>query len=36
MNTCFKVINASSVVGKFGMDAKVLCIGNRDVILGLS
>ena len=32
----FKVIDSSLVLGKFGMDAQVLDIGNRDVILGLS
>ena len=36
VNTRFKVIDLSSVLGKFAMDAEVLDIGNRDVILGLS
>ena len=35
VNTTFKVMDLSSVLGKFGMDAEVLDIGNRDVILGL-
>ena len=35
-NTVFKVMDSSLVLGKFGMDAEVLDIGNRDVILGLS
>ena len=36
VNTTFKVMDSSSVLDKFGMDAKVLDIGNRNVILGLS
>ena len=36
MHTMFKVMDVSSVLGKFTMDAEVLDIGNRDVILGLS
>ena len=36
VNTTFKVRELSSVLGKFAMDAEVLDIGNRDVILGLS
>ena len=36
MNTTFKVMDLSSVLGKFAMDAAVLNIGNRDDILGLS
>ena len=36
VNTSFKVMDSSSVLGKFAMDAEVLDIGNRDVILGLS
>ena len=36
VNTMFKVMDLSSVLGKFAMDAEVLDIGNRDVILGLS
>ena len=35
-NTMFKVINSYLVLDKFAMDAEVLDIGNRDVILGLS
>ena len=36
VNTTFKVRDSSTVLGKFAMDAEVLDIGNRDVILGLS
>ena len=36
VNTVFKVLDSSLVLGKFGMDAEVLDIRNRDVILGLS
>ena len=36
VNTLLKVMDSSSVLGKFAMDAEVLDIGNRDVILGLS
>ena len=36
VNTSFKVMDSSSVLGKFSMDAEVLDIGNRDMILGLS
>ena len=36
VNTVFKVMGSSVVLGKFGIDANVLYIGNRDVILGLS
>ena len=36
VNTTFKVMDSSSTLGKFTMDAEVLDIGNRDVILGLS
>ena len=36
VNTAFKVMDSSLVLGKFGMDAEVLDMGNRDVILGLS
>ena len=36
VNTMFKIMNLSSVLGKFAMDAEVLDIGNRDVILGLT
>ena len=36
MNTTFKVIYSFSTLCKFAMDAKVLDIGNRDVISGLS
>ena len=35
INTTYKVMDSFSVLGKFAMDAKVLDIGNRDVILGL-
>ena len=35
INTFFKVVNAFSVLGKFAINAEVLNIGNRDVILGL-
>ena len=36
VNMAFKVMDSSSVLGKFAMDAEVLNIGNTDVILGLS
>ena len=36
VNTAFKVIDSSSVLDKCGMDAEILDIGNRGVILGLS
>ena len=36
VNTSFKVMDSSSVLGKCAMDAEVLDIGNRDVILGLT
>ena len=36
LNTTFKVMDSSLVLGKFAMDTEVLDIGNRDVILGLS
>ena len=36
VNTTFKVMDSSSVLDKFMMDAEVLDIGNRDMILGLS
>ena len=36
VNTRFKVIDLSSVLSKFAIDAEVLDIGNRDIILGLS
>ena len=36
VNTVFKAMDSSSVLGKFGMDAEVLDIRNRDVMLGLS
>ena len=36
VNTSFKIIDSFLVLGKFAMDAEVLDIGNRDVILGLS
>ena len=36
MKTTFKVMDSSSILGKFAMDAEVLDIGNRHVILRLS
>ena len=36
MNTTFKVIDSSSILGKFAMHIEVLDIVNRDMILGLS
>ena len=36
MKTSFKVMNFSTILSKFAMDAKVLDIANRDLILGLS
>ena len=36
VNTTFKIMDLSSVLGKFAMDAEVLDIGIRDVALGLS
>ena len=36
VNKVLKVMHSSSVLGKFGIDAEVLDIGNRDLILGLS
>ena len=36
MNTRFKRMHSSSILGKFAMDVEVLDIGNRDVILGLA
>ena len=36
MNMTFKVMDSSSVLSKFAMDAEVLYIGNKDVILGFS
>ena len=35
VNTIFKAMDSSLALGKFGMDAEILDIGNRDVILGL-
>ena len=35
MNRIFKVMDSSSILGKFAVDAEVLDIGNREVILGL-
>ena len=32
VNSTFKVIDCSSILGKFAMDAEVLDIENRDVI----
>ena len=36
MNTTFKIMDFSSVLGRFAIDAELMDIGNRDVILGLS
>ena len=36
VNTTFQVMDSSLVLGKFAIDAEVLDIGNRDVLLGLS
>ena len=36
VNTTCKVMDSSSILGKFAMDAEVLDIGNRDLKLGLS
>ena len=36
VHTTFKVMDSSLILGKFAIDAEVLDIGNRDVILGLS
>ena len=36
VNISFKVMDSSLILGKFAMDAEVLDIGNRDVILALS
>ena len=36
VKTTFKLMDLSSVLGKFAIDAEVLDIGNRDIILGLS
>ena len=36
VKTSFKVMNSFSLLGKFAMNAEVLNIENRDVILGLS
>ena len=36
VNTTFKAMDSSSVLGKFAMDAEVLDIGNRHMKLGLS
>ena len=36
VNTKFKVMDSFLVLGKFAIDAEVLDIGNRNVILGLS
>ena len=36
VNTLFKVMDTSLVLGKFEMDVEVLDIGNRDIIWGLS
>ena len=36
INTSFQVMDSSSVLGKFAVDAEELDVGNKDVILGLS
>ena len=36
VNMMFQIIDSSLVLSKFRIDAEVLNIGNRDVILGLS
>ena len=36
VHTTFKVMDSSSILGMLAMNAEVLDIGNRDVILGLS
>ena len=36
VNRSFKVMDSSSVLGKFPVNSEVLDIGNRDVILRLS
>ena len=36
VNTSIKVMDSASVLDKFAMDAEVMDIENRDVILGLS
>lgn len=36
LNTCFKVRDFLLVSGKFTIDGKVLYVGSRDLILGLS
>ena len=36
VNTCFKVINSSLVLGKLGIDAGVLNIGNGHIICEVS
>ena len=36
VNTLFKVIDTSSVLSKFAIDAEVLYIGSSDIILGWS
>ena len=36
VKTSFKIKESSSVLGKFAIDAEVLNLGNRDMILGLS
>ena len=35
MNISFKVMEFSSVLGKFAIDAEVLYIENQDMMLGL-
>jgi len=36
VNTMFKVFSEGSLLSRFTLDAEVLDIGKRDVILGLS
>ena len=36
VNTSFKIIDSSWILDKFGIDAKVLDIRNRDIMSGLS
>ena len=36
VNTSFEVYDSSLALVRFAMDAEVLDIGNRDIILGLS
>jgi len=36
VNSSFRIYSKSSLLGKFSLDAEVLDIGKKDVILGLS